>query len=42
MNARTRQMLELALEIVVPIAIVGLLWAWTSQSDTFYYPPLSD
>jgi ABC-type nitrate/sulfonate/bicarbonate transport system permease component len=30
------------LEILVPIGIVAVLWAWTSQSDTFYYPPLSD
>ena len=42
MSARSRRLLELALEIAVPVAIVALLWAWTSQSDTFYYPPLSD
>jgi ABC-type nitrate/sulfonate/bicarbonate transport system permease component len=42
MSARTRRMLELALEIVVPIALVAILWAWTAQSTTFYYPPLSD
>jgi ABC-type nitrate/sulfonate/bicarbonate transport system permease component len=32
----------LALEITVPIVILAVLWAWTSQSETFYYPPLSD
>ena len=42
MRPRTRHMLELVLEIVVPIGIVAVLWAWTAQSDTFYYPPLSD
>jgi ABC-type nitrate/sulfonate/bicarbonate transport system permease component len=42
MTPRTRHLLELALEILVPIGIVAVLWAWTSQSDTFYYPPLSD
>jgi ABC-type nitrate/sulfonate/bicarbonate transport system permease component len=39
---RTRQLLELCLEILVPLGIVAVLWAWTAQSDTFYYPPLSD
>jgi ABC-type nitrate/sulfonate/bicarbonate transport system permease component len=42
MRPRTRRVLELALEIAVPIVIVAILWAWTAQSDTFYYPPLSD
>jgi ABC-type nitrate/sulfonate/bicarbonate transport system permease component len=42
MSARTRRVLELALEIAVPIALVAILWAWTAQSTTFYYPPLSD
>jgi ABC-type nitrate/sulfonate/bicarbonate transport system permease component len=41
-SPRTRRLLELALEIGVPIVLVAILWAWTSQSDTFYYPPLSD
>jgi ABC-type nitrate/sulfonate/bicarbonate transport system permease component len=42
MSARTRRVLELALEIAVPIALVAILWAWTAQSTTFYYPPLPD
>ena len=42
MSPRTRRVLELGMEIIVPIALVAILWAWTSQSDTFYYPPLSD
>jgi ABC-type nitrate/sulfonate/bicarbonate transport system permease component len=42
MSARTRRLLELALEIAVPIALVALIWAYTDSSDTFYYPPLGD
>jgi ABC-type nitrate/sulfonate/bicarbonate transport system permease component len=42
MSARTRRLVELALEIAVPVALVAILWAWTSQSTTFYYPPLPD
>ena len=42
MRPSTRRLLELALEITVPIVILAVLWAWTSQSETFYYPPLSD
>ena len=42
MSARTRRLLELALEITVPIVLVALIWAYTVSSDTFYYPPLPD
>ncbi len=42
MRPRTRRIIELALEITVPIVLLAILWAWTNQSDTFYYPPLSD
>ena len=42
MSARTRRLLELAVEIAVPIALVALIWAYTVASDTFYYPPLPD
>jgi ABC-type nitrate/sulfonate/bicarbonate transport system permease component len=41
-SPRTRRIAELALEVVVPVVIVAVLWAWTSQSETFYYPPLED
>jgi ABC-type nitrate/sulfonate/bicarbonate transport system permease component len=41
-SPRTRRLLELAVEIAVPIALVGLIWAYTASSDTFYYPPLGD
>jgi ABC-type nitrate/sulfonate/bicarbonate transport system permease component len=42
MRPRTRHVLELVLEILVPIVLVAILWGWTAQSDTFYYPPLQD
>jgi ABC-type nitrate/sulfonate/bicarbonate transport system permease component len=42
MSVRTRKLLELALEIAVPIALVALIWAYTESSETFYYPPLGD
>ena len=42
MSARTRRLLELALEIAVPIALVAVIWAYTASSETFYFPPLSD
>ena len=41
-SVRTRKLLELAVEIAVPIALVALIWAYTESSDTFYYPPLGD
>ena len=42
MSARTRRLLELAVEIAVPLALLALIWVYTSSSGTFYYPPLSD
>ena len=36
------KLLELALEIAVPIALVALISAYTESSDTFFYPPLRD
>jgi ABC-type nitrate/sulfonate/bicarbonate transport system permease component len=30
------------LEIVVPLALLGLWAVWSAGSDTFYYPPLTD
>jgi ABC-type nitrate/sulfonate/bicarbonate transport system permease component len=30
------------LEVLVPLALVGLWAAWSAGSDTFYYPPLTD
>jgi ABC-type nitrate/sulfonate/bicarbonate transport system permease component len=31
-----------ALEILVPIALLGVWAAWSASSDTFYFPPLTD
>ena len=41
MTRRTR-LIGLALEICVPIAAVAVLAVWTSQQDSYYYPPLGD
>jgi len=41
-SLRTRRLLELALEIAVPLALVALIWAYTASSGTFYFPPLSE
>ncbi len=30
------------LEVLVPLALLGLWAAWSAGSDTFYYPPLTD
>jgi ABC-type nitrate/sulfonate/bicarbonate transport system permease component len=30
------------LEILVPLALLGLWAVWSASSDTFYYPPLTD
>ncbi|MDP9346195.1 MAG: ABC transporter permease [Actinomycetota bacterium] len=42
MSPRSRRALELALEIVVPVALLAIIWVWSASSDTFYFPPLSD
>ena len=42
MSARTRRLLELALEIAVPVALLALIWVYTASSGTFYFPPLSE
>jgi ABC-type nitrate/sulfonate/bicarbonate transport system permease component len=30
------------LEVLVPVALLGLWAAWSANSDTFYYPPLTE
>lgn len=42
MSARTRRLVELALEIVAPIAVLAAWWVWSDSSGTFYFPPLRD
>ena len=42
MRPRTRRVLELALEIAVPVVLLAIIWVWSASSETFYYPPLSE
>jgi ABC-type nitrate/sulfonate/bicarbonate transport system permease component len=39
---RRFKILAVALEILVPIALLGIWAAWSANSDTFYFPPLTD
>jgi ABC-type nitrate/sulfonate/bicarbonate transport system permease component len=39
---RRRPSLALSLELLVPVAVLGLLWIWSERQDTYYYPPLGD
>jgi hypothetical protein len=34
-SPRTRRLAELAVEIIVPVVLVAVLWVWTAQSETF-------
>ncbi|HKQ17524.1 MAG TPA: ABC transporter permease [Solirubrobacterales bacterium] len=38
----SRRVLLAAIEIVVPLAVVALIWFWSAGSDVYYYPPLKD
>ena len=38
----SRRVLAGALEILVPLALLGLWAAWSAGSDTYYFPPLTD
>lgn len=38
----SRRRLAVGLEIVVPIAVLILWGVWSSGSDTYYFPPLTD
>jgi ABC-type nitrate/sulfonate/bicarbonate transport system permease component len=42
MSARRRRLLELALEITVPIALLVLWGLLSAGSKTYYFPPLTD
>jgi ABC-type nitrate/sulfonate/bicarbonate transport system permease component len=39
---RRFRILAVTLEILVPIALLGIWAAWSASSDTFYFPPLTD
>ena len=38
----SRRVLGTALEIAVPLALLGLWAVWSAGSDTYYFPPLTD
>jgi ABC-type nitrate/sulfonate/bicarbonate transport system permease component len=38
----SRRMLLIGAEVVTPLVVVALLWAWTNSADSYYYPPLGD
>jgi ABC-type nitrate/sulfonate/bicarbonate transport system permease component len=38
----SRRVLGTALEIAVPLALLGVWAAWSSGSETYYFPPLTD
>jgi ABC-type nitrate/sulfonate/bicarbonate transport system permease component len=38
----SRRLVGTALEIAVPLALLGLWALWSSGSDTYYFPPLTD
>jgi ABC-type nitrate/sulfonate/bicarbonate transport system permease component len=38
----SRRAVLIAVEIVVPLAVIALIWFWSAGSDVYYYPPLKD
>lgn len=40
--ARRRNLIGTGLEIAVPIAVIAVLWVWSSRSDSFFFPALSE
>jgi ABC-type nitrate/sulfonate/bicarbonate transport system permease component len=38
----SRRVLLIAVEIVVPLVVIALIWFWSAGSDVYYYPPLKD
>jgi ABC-type nitrate/sulfonate/bicarbonate transport system permease component len=40
--SRARRRLAVGLEIAVPIALLGVWALWSSGSETYYFPPLTD
>ena len=39
---KRRRNLLIAVEVFTSAAIVALLWVWTSDAESYYYPPLGD
>lgn len=42
MSTRTRRYVGLALEVLVPCAVLAILIAWSANADSFYFPPVTD
>jgi ABC-type nitrate/sulfonate/bicarbonate transport system permease component len=38
----TRRWLLVGVEIVTPLVLLAVLWVWTSDAQSYYYPPLGD
>jgi ABC-type nitrate/sulfonate/bicarbonate transport system permease component len=38
----SRRAMLIGVEVVVPVAVLALLWFWSAGSDVFYFPPLKD
>jgi ABC-type nitrate/sulfonate/bicarbonate transport system permease component len=38
----SRRTLLIAVEIVTPLALLAVLWAWTASAGSYDYPPLGD
>jgi ABC-type nitrate/sulfonate/bicarbonate transport system permease component len=38
----SRRTLLVAVEIATPLVLVALLWIWTNNAESYYYPPLGD
>jgi ABC-type nitrate/sulfonate/bicarbonate transport system permease component len=38
----SRRALLIGLEIVTPLVVLALLWAWTAGADSYYFPPVGD
>ena len=37
-----RRALLIGVEIVTPLLMLAVLWAWTASAESYYYPPLGD
>jgi len=38
----SRRVLLIAVEIITPLILLALLWVWTTNAESYYYPPLGD
>ena len=38
----SRRTLLIAVEIVTPLALLAIVWAWTASAESYYFPPLGD